>query len=321
MSQNNIGLTVYPGMFMNFMEQTPPQGWAVRNGATLPNADQDYPELWEELQKPENAWKLKTAAQYVALSQAAGGIGGAPFFVLDETAKTIRLPDTRGDYERAAQGGTMTNVGDWHGDAIRNIAGNSNWLFGYRKGQNSSKGAVHVVQESTDPFCMAWTAQNNVYVKLGIDASRVVPTAAENRTRAIGLLPCVYVGGAAGTPVQPGGTGFRTWESDWFDASYSHAYSFTHDLGLTEPWRCFPHLVVRIKEAQYGWQPGDIIFGEGANYNGNTSYTEMGWAIGVAENGAHITFGNNGSLGMPNKNGGFGYITYNNMECKLIIHY
>lgn len=183
---------IYPGAFQSFFEQTPPNGWKVRNGAVLVDADETYPELWEALQEPKNAWKCKTLVEWTALSTAAGGVGGVPFFVLDQAAKTIKLPDTRGDYERGAGSTYLSAVGAWHGDATRRITGN-----------------ITVVDDSaysnfppSGPFysttAVGWdhsTDGDSGGKRIYFDTSRSVPIATENRTRAFAVLPCVYVGG------------------------------------------------------------------------------------------------------------------------------
>ena len=56
-------------MFFEFYEQTPPLGWLPRYGDVLENASGDYAELLEYLTKPENAWKVKTEAEWQALRQ------------------------------------------------------------------------------------------------------------------------------------------------------------------------------------------------------------------------------------------------------------
>lgn len=90
-------------------EQMPPVGWKVRDGQVLGNVSAKCPELRAHLERPENAWKLKTEAEWQAPSRAAGGVDGAWFYVLDQAADTIRLPDTPGapvqGAERRASGG------------------------------------------------------------------------------------------------------------------------------------------------------------------------------------------------------------------------
>ena len=86
------GLPVYPGMFMSFFEQTPPDGWEMRDGRILYNADRVYPELWNELLKPKNAWKLKSDEEWEEMSLAASGVGGVPFFALNQQPSGFPTP-------------------------------------------------------------------------------------------------------------------------------------------------------------------------------------------------------------------------------------
>lgn len=168
----NIDDIFYPGAFHDFYEHDPPAGWMVRDGALIYNASIVVPRLRAALLTISNYWKLRTEVQWQLLSAAAGGIGGVPFFVLNNAADTIRLPDTRGDYVRCAGNVLLPNVGDWHGDAFRSHAhqitnilrlGASNWNYG-------SGGASFGTVVSDE------TGGN------------------ETRTRAFAMLGCVYVG-------------------------------------------------------------------------------------------------------------------------------
>ncbi|MDL2226981.1 hypothetical protein LJB86_04925 [Deltaproteobacteria bacterium OttesenSCG-928-M10] len=192
------GKPIEPGDFELFYRQTPPIGWAVANGGLLVGADTAAPKLWAELQKSEKAWLLKTQAQWDALSQAApfSGIGGAPFFVLDLNAKTLRLPDMRGMYLEPAGFNGLT-VGGTHGDAIRNITGEH---FYGQDGDTYSPirptGALSYGPMTSDSNRLSWIqAVANAWYPLILDVSRVVPTASVNQPKAFGLLPCVYTGG------------------------------------------------------------------------------------------------------------------------------
>ena len=118
-----------------------------------------------------------------------------------------------------------------------------------------------------------------------------------------------------------GDGGLRTWESDWFDIAASGAYTFTHGLELSEPWKCAPRLVARIETAINAWKVGDIVFADGANYNGNTNNTEIGWIISVSENEAVVAFGNAAGYAYNNKTGGYNGISKANVKCKLLIDY
>jgi hypothetical protein len=123
------------------------------------------------------------------LSTAAGKVGGVPKFVVDVNAKTIRLPDTRNDYERCAGGDDKEKVGEWHADAIRNITGTFELCM-----QGSGTGAFSSAVIYNAPVSGGgWVP----FTQKTFDASKVVPTAAENRTRAFRVLGCVYVGDAS----------------------------------------------------------------------------------------------------------------------------
>ncbi len=120
----------------------------------------------------------------------------------------------------------------------------------------------------------------------------------------------------------PGGGGsFNTWESEWFDIAPSRFYTFNHNLDLTEPWKCLPRIVGRVKTASGNWEVGEYIFGDGSNYNGSTAENEIGWVIGVSENDAHVSFGNMTGYVYTRKGGGAGNIAKSRVQCKLLISY
>ncbi len=118
-----------------------------------------------------------------------------------------------------------------------------------------------------------------------------------------------------------GGGGLRTWESDWFDIAASGVYTFTHNLGLTDAWKCRPTIVGQVTTAENGWDAGDIIFADGSNYTGATATNEVGWAICISENDAHVTFGNSTAFIQNKKTGGYGPLYKNKVRCKLLIDY
>ena len=175
--------------FRNFYEQTPPQGWVVRNGALLANADTTCPALWAELQKPTQAWKLKTEDEWQAMSalEPWNGVGGVPYFVLDLTAKTIRLPDTRGMYEETA-GFDGLDVGGVHGDAIRGFTGT------FPIAPTTQWGVVNGVFKTITWGSGDVKSQSNNGIGVFFDPALQVPTANKNQPRAFGTLGCVYIG-------------------------------------------------------------------------------------------------------------------------------
>ena len=170
----------------------PAQGGLIENAATL------YPEAWAYLQTPAGQLLCKTEAEWQALTTATwatladgtkvgwNGIGGAPFYVQDLGAGTLRLPDLRGMYAEAA-GFDSLAVGGVHGDAIRNIVGTGEV---YSPG-GPGTGALSVTTPTNAPIGGSQIPRAST---ISINSSRVVPTAVKNQPRAWGALPCVYLG-------------------------------------------------------------------------------------------------------------------------------
>ena len=52
------------GEWKDWHERTAPMGWKVRDGQVLTGASAHYPGLLAHLERPENAWKLKTEAEW-----------------------------------------------------------------------------------------------------------------------------------------------------------------------------------------------------------------------------------------------------------------
>ena len=110
---------------------------------------------------------------------------------------TAFAPDGRGFFERAVNG-TTRQVGSIEGDAIRNIKGSmpngpGRAVIGHEnitKGEHDGAMSVHHSDDDwlqVGPRRMRWAF-------FDFDASRVVPTANENRPINIGLTPAIYLG-------------------------------------------------------------------------------------------------------------------------------
>lgn len=110
---------------------------------------------------------------------------------------TAFAADGRGYFERAVNG-TNRQVGTIEGDAIRNIKGaipngEERAIIGYKnitKGERD--GAISVYHSDND-----WLQGGSREMKwafFDFDASRVVPTADENRPMNIGMTPVIYLG-------------------------------------------------------------------------------------------------------------------------------
>jgi len=177
-----------------FNRKAPPKGYAVANGAFLVNADALCPALWAFLQDSENAWQLKTEEEWQAAIHE-DGVGGANAFVLDIGAKTLRLPDIRGDY-MAGAGWNEKAVGDCDGDAVRNITGTAFLVSDntHNVATRASTGVFGLPKKTTmvTSTCGARTLTDTYGMEL--NTSLRLPTDTRNHPNTIYMLPCIYVG-------------------------------------------------------------------------------------------------------------------------------
>lgn len=187
------GSKFYTTEFNEFFEIIPPEGWYERNGQEISEVNNPniFARLFNYLNEPNNLWKWQTEERWNEISNVAGGIGGTPWFALITDTlnqRSIRLPDTRGDVVKCAGSNFVQVVGDWHGDAIRNITGTL-----YMAPQGGGGGGVFYsagTQASSSFSGSANWGRNVSYM----DASRTVPTAAENTPRVFAMMGCVYLG-------------------------------------------------------------------------------------------------------------------------------
>ena len=163
------------GSVVPFLATKAQPGWlACDTGALVSRTT--YAELWAWVQSnapliSESDWQTQAAAQTSVGAYSTG-----------DGSTTFRLPRIL-DYVR---GGLTADVGKWQGDAIRNITGNAaiyidgnesivSGAFYGKTGQNGAPAGTVVANHSVMSF----------------DASRVVPTADENRPKTIKFLYCV----------------------------------------------------------------------------------------------------------------------------------
>ena len=159
------------GQIAFFAGSRAPAGWLKANGAAV----------------------SRTA--YAALFAAIGTTYGA-----GDGSTTFNLPDLRGEFMRGWDDGRGIDhgraFGSAHGDAIRHITGSidtgsHNWqqLFD----EATAKGALSISRRQWKK----WTGDSgdggNNPAAFDFDASRVVPTAPENRPRNIALLACIKI--------------------------------------------------------------------------------------------------------------------------------
>lgn len=159
------------GTVMYFAGQTAPTGWLKANGAAV------------------------SRTLYAALFAAIGTTYGT-----GDGRTTFNLPDLRGEFIRGWDDGrgidSRRALGSGQSDAIRNITGKLD------SGQNGALQLFDYI-ETTGAFGVEkswkqWTAESNsgndnIPRAITFDASRVVPTANENRPRNIALLACIKI--------------------------------------------------------------------------------------------------------------------------------
>ncbi|TDN42147.1 phage tail protein [Haemophilus haemolyticus] len=153
-----------------FARTTPPNGWLKANGAAV------------------------SRTTYAALFSAIGTTFGA-----GDGRTTFNLPDLRGEFIRCLDDGRNVDrdrrLGTAQGDAIRNITGkldssamgSGNQVL---EGKMIASGAIGTTyqQRQWSGDQGGWGEQS---VSFDFDASRVVPTANENRPRNVALLACI----------------------------------------------------------------------------------------------------------------------------------
>ena len=166
-----VDSSVPSGAVMYFAMQAAPAGWLKADGSAV------------------------SRTQYPALFAAIGTTFGA-----GNGKTTFNLPDLRGEFVRGWDGGRAIDpgraFGSAQGDAIRNITGSID--TGINSGHQlfdeaTATGALAISQRRWK----AWTSDTqdgrNNPAAFDFDASRVVPTAAENRPRNIALLACIKI--------------------------------------------------------------------------------------------------------------------------------
>lgn len=149
------------GEIMLFAGNNVPDGWLPCNGALVNRSA--YPELFEAI-------------------DTIYGTG--------DGSTTFGLPNTEDRFPRFA--GNGLSVGDKQGDAIRNIAGLTGGEDSYCYRPAYTSGAFFVPDGASN-FIVQYVPTETPFNgwRLGIDASLVVPTAAENRPKAIAFKACI----------------------------------------------------------------------------------------------------------------------------------
>ncbi|MBN6064197.1 phage tail protein [Aggregatibacter actinomycetemcomitans] len=153
-----------------FARTTPPSGWLKANGAAV------------------------SRTTYAALFAAIGTTFGA-----GDGRTTFNLPDLRGEFLRGLDDGRNVDggrrLGSSQGDAIRNITGKFWSEFSSYKYiiTTNADGVFNLTENDGRPDTFKGDVANYGVLnkKVEFNASRVVPTAHENRPRNIALLACI----------------------------------------------------------------------------------------------------------------------------------
>lgn len=194
--------------FYFFRHPTLRPGFQPAYGSLITDAATLYPEAWTYLQTSEGQILCTSEENWQTMRQAIwhtnadrttegwDSIGGAPYYVQDIDAGTLRLPDLRGMYIEAA-GFDGLVVGGAHGDGVRNITGsiiNRDSEPLSVADTFATRGALSVVTKDTPWGWVSGLSAGGSLEEIHFDASRAVPIANKNQPRAWGALPCVYLG-------------------------------------------------------------------------------------------------------------------------------
>ena len=153
--------TSFVGQITHGPIATIPPGWLALEGGSYNRSA--YPKLWDYINK---------YGHKVADSQRANYPGS---FTTGNGSTTFRLPNMKGLFARG-QGGNSAGLGQLQGDAIRNVVGG--WL-GFHRGYAETSGAV---AEGVRWSAAVKSGKGDDWgARYQLDASRVVPTADENR--------------------------------------------------------------------------------------------------------------------------------------------
>lgn len=161
---------------------TPPDGWlneSIDNG--LLKRD-EYPELWEVA---KNSMNIASEADWQGNINAHEYCG---HFSVGDGSTTFRIPLIRKAFMRAIEPG-ITSLGQGQGNAIRDITGE----LGIFLRASMVSGAFFDNRPGTNGFNVGASVYANSITAVGFNASKVVPTAEENRPKSIIRIPIMKV--------------------------------------------------------------------------------------------------------------------------------
>lgn len=201
-----IGSVYELGEIYYFRNPTLRPGFQPCQGGLLPQAATLYPQIWAYLQTAEGQQLCTTESEWQAMTRAAwgdgsfkasfNGIGGAPYFVQDLSAGTLRMPDIRGMVAMAAADGIIApGAGGAMGDASRNITGRIGITYAFFDSLSSENRVTDGAFSLSRSSLSSGKGSNaNGFTEVAFTSSNVVPTSAVNMPRSWGALACAYLG-------------------------------------------------------------------------------------------------------------------------------
>lgn len=188
--------------FYHFRKPTLRPGFQPCQGGVIKNAATKYPEAWAYLQTEEGQLLCKSEAEWQAMTQATwgdgsfkaswNGIGGAPYFVQNLEAGTLRMPDLRGMFACATD--STLAVGQAQGDCIRNATGK---IYGVvHKGFLGYHGIMYSRVSSPSEY-IGMSGSPSYHLQpgsLSTDLSAGIPTGPVITPKSWGTLVCAYLG-------------------------------------------------------------------------------------------------------------------------------
>ncbi len=161
--------------------RTPVQGTLRANGAEIARAD--YPKLWQ--------WANDNQLVIAQATKDSDPFGKSAYYGTGNSSTTFTVPHFhQGQVFRGAS--SLGSFMETQGDAIRNIQGAMNtdngWMFSSASGALSKTGGANKFANVTAEGI------NDVSPAFNFDASRVIPTANENRMKVTNAYIDIYTG-------------------------------------------------------------------------------------------------------------------------------
>lgn len=184
--------------FYHFRKPTLRPGFQPCQGGVIKNAATKYPEAWAYLQTEEGQLLCKSEAEWQAMTKATwgdesfkaswNGIGGAPYFVQNLDAGTLRMPDLRGMFACATD--ARLGVGEVRGDTIRHAAGSGSG-FCVNGPASISTDLIFQNRQSIGAYSRG---NDGFYYGLKFVLGNGLPSGDVISPKSYGVLTCAYLG-------------------------------------------------------------------------------------------------------------------------------